>query len=91
MQWRGEESPVGLEVERGTEAVEFGMAVSFGGEAFHLHQVEAIEAVLLGELAPESGGGAGIQGRLKVRHKDLCAAKLGLVLTGLLLSFGPAC
>jgi hypothetical protein len=31
------------------------------------------------------------QGRLKVRHKGRCAAKLGLVLSGLLLFFGPAC
>jgi hypothetical protein len=26
-----------LEVERGVEAVELGVAVAFGGEAFHLH------------------------------------------------------
>ena len=60
LQWRGEGSPVGLEVEGGVEAVELGVAIAFGGEAFHLHQVEAIEAVLLGQLAPEGGGGAGI-------------------------------
>ena len=54
----GEECPVGLEVECGNEAVDIGVAVAFGGEAFHLHQDEAIKAVLLGELAPEGGGGA---------------------------------
>ena len=27
----------------------------------HLHQVEAIEDVLLGELAPQGGGGAGFR------------------------------
>lgn len=37
LQWRREGSPVGLEVERGVEAVELGVAVAFGGEAFHLH------------------------------------------------------
>jgi hypothetical protein len=47
-----------LEVECGNEAVDIGVAVAFGGEAFHLHQDEAIKAVLLGELAPEGGGGA---------------------------------
>lgn len=61
LQWRGHGSPVRLEVERGIEAVELGVAVALGGEAFHLHQVEAIEAVLLGELAPEGGGGAEIR------------------------------
>jgi hypothetical protein len=37
LQWRGEGSPVGLEVERGIEAIELGVAVAFGVEAFHLH------------------------------------------------------
>ncbi len=60
LQWRGEGSPIGLEVEGGIEAVELGLTVAFGGEAFHLHQIKTIEAVLLGELAPEGCGGAGI-------------------------------
>jgi hypothetical protein len=51
---------VRLEVERGIEAFELGVADVFAGEAFHLHQVEAIEAVLLGELSPDCGGGTGI-------------------------------
>lgn len=37
LQWRGEGSPVGLEVERGIEAIELRVAVAFGVEAFHLH------------------------------------------------------
>ena len=57
--WRG--TPVRLEVERGIEAVELGVAVAIAGEALHLHQVKAIEAMLMGELAPEGGGGAGIR------------------------------
>lgn len=61
LQWRWDGSPVGLEVESGIEAIELGVAVAFGGEAFHLHQIEAIEAGLLGELAPKGGGGAGIR------------------------------
>lgn len=61
LQWLGKGSPVRLEVERRIEAVERGLAVAFGGEAFHLHQVEAIEAVRLGELAPEVGRGSGIR------------------------------
>ena len=58
MQWRGKGSPVGLEVERGIEPVELGVAGAIGRNAFHLHQLEAIEAVLLGELAPELSGGS---------------------------------
>ena len=57
--WSG--SPVGLEVEGGIEAVDLGVAVAFGGEVFHLHQIEAIEAVLVSEMAPEGSGGAGIR------------------------------
>ncbi len=56
LQWRGEGSPV----ECGVEAVELGVAVAFGWEAFQFHQIEAIEALPLGELAPEGGGSAGI-------------------------------
>lgn len=61
LQWRGEGSPVGLEIEGGIEAVDFGLAAAFGGEAFHLHEVETIEPMLLGKLAPKGSGGAGIR------------------------------
>lgn len=60
MQLRGEGSPVGLEVESGIEAVERGLAGKIGVEAFHLHQLEVIKAVLLGQAAQEGDGGAGI-------------------------------
>jgi hypothetical protein len=50
-----------LEVECGIEAIEFGVAIAFVREAFHLHEKQTIEAVLLGELAPERGSGAGIR------------------------------
>ncbi len=58
LQWRGEGSPLGLKVEGGTEAVELGVAGAIGGNAFHLQQIEVIEAVLLGELAPVFSGGS---------------------------------
>ena len=58
LQWWGKGCPVGLEVERIIEAVDIGVAVAFGGEAFHLYQGEAIRAVLLGDLALEGDGGA---------------------------------
>ena len=57
--WSG--SPVGLEVEGGIEAIDLGVAVAFGGKVLHLHQIEAIEAVLVSELAPEGSGGEGIR------------------------------
>ena len=57
--WRGERSPVGLEVERGVEAIDLGAALALCGEALHLHQIEDFEAAALGLLAPEAGGGAG--------------------------------
>ena len=58
--WGGERSPVGLEVERGVEAIELGAPLALCGEALHLYQIEVFEAAGLGLLAPEGGGGAGI-------------------------------
>jgi len=67
--WSG--SSVGLEVKGGIETVDLGVTVAFGGEVLHLHQIEANEAVLLSELAPEGGGGAGIrQPRSAVDEKE---------------------
>jgi hypothetical protein len=68
--WGGERSPVGLEDERGVEAIELGAPLALCGEALHLHQIEAFEAAGLCLLAPE---GDGISNALwALKHRERC-------------------
>lgn len=52
-------SQVGLETERGIQAIRLRISFAFGGELLHLPQVKAIKAMLLGDLGPIGGSGAG--------------------------------
>jgi len=61
LEWGGDRSPVGLEVECGVEAIVIGAPLALCGEALHLHQIEAFKAAELGLLAPEGGSGKGIR------------------------------